>query len=82
MSAQLPDLRPTKVSICIKNGQNFKIGVETKRGDWQDPYNNAQLKEKYMNLTARRWSHETSDTVYNNIVALDSFSSVTVTFDG
>ena len=82
MSAQLPDLRPIEVSICIKNGQNFKIGVETKRGDWQDPYNNAQLKEKYMSLTARRWSDKTSDAVYHNISSLDRFSNVTMAFDG
>jgi 2-methylcitrate dehydratase PrpD len=82
MSAQLPDLRPAEVSITMKNGHNFKAGVKTNRGDWQDPYNNAQLKEKYMSLTARRWSHKTSDTVYNNIVSLDRFSNVTLAFDG
>ena len=82
MSAQLPDLRPAEVSITMKNGHNFKAGVKTNRGDWQDPYNNAQLKEKYMSLTARRWSHKTSNTVYNNIVSLDRFSNVTLAFDG
>jgi 2-methylcitrate dehydratase PrpD len=82
MSAQLPDLRPAEVSITMKNGHNFKAGVKTNRGDWQDPYNNAQLKEKYMSLTARRWSNKTSDTVYNNIVSLDRFSNVTLAFDG
>ena len=82
MSAQLPDLRPAEVSITMKNGHNFKVGVETNRGDWQDPYNDTQLKEKYMSLTARRWSHKTSDTVYSNIIALDRFSNVTVAFDG
>ena len=82
MSAQLPDLRPAEVSITMNNGHHFKAGVKTNRGDWQDPYNNAQLKEKYMSLTARRWSHKTSDTVYNNIVSLDRFSNVTLAFDG
>ena len=82
MTAQLPDLRPAEVNIMMKNGQNFRVGVETNRGDWQDPYNNKQLKEKYMSLTARRWSHKASDTVYKNIVALDKFSNVTMAFDG
>jgi len=81
MSSQLPDLRPAEVSITMKNGHNFKVGVKTNRGDWQDPYSNAQLKEKYMSLTARRWSHKTSDNVYNNIFALDRFSNVAVAFD-
>ena len=82
MTAQLPDLRPAEVNIMMKNGQNFRVGVETNRGDWQDPYNNEQLKEKYMSLTARRWSHKASDTVYKNIVALDKCSNVTMAFDG
>lgn len=82
MSAQLPDFRPAEVSISMKNGQNFKAGVKTNRGDWQDPYDNAQLKEKYISLTARRWSAKTSNTVYHNIFALDRFSNVTLAFDG
>ena len=82
MTAQLPDLRPAAVNIIMKNGQNFRFGVETNRGDWQDPYNNEQLKEKYMSLTARRWSHKVSDTVYKNIVALDKFSNVNMAFYG
>ena len=82
MSAQLPDFRPAEVSITMKNGQNFKAGVKTNRGDWQDPYNNAQLKEKYMSLTARRWSDKTSNAVYQNISSLDRFSNVTMAFDG
>ena len=82
MSAQLPDFRPAEVSITMKNGQNFKAGVKTNRGDWQDPYDNAQLKEKYISLTARRWSAKTSKTVYHNIFALDRFSNVTLAFDG
>jgi 2-methylcitrate dehydratase PrpD len=82
MSAQLPDFRPAEVSITMKNGQNFKAGVKTNRGDWQDPYDNAQLKEKYISLTARRWSSKTSNTVYHNIFALDRFSNVKLAFDG
>ena len=82
MSAQLPDLRPAEVRITMKDGRNFKAEVKTNRGDWQDPYSNAQLKEKYMSLATRRWSYKTSDNVHNNIISLEGFSNVTTAFDG
>ena len=66
----------------MKDGRNFKAEVKTNRGDWQDPYSNAQLKEKYMSLVTRRWSYKTSDNVHNNIISLEGFSNVTTAFDG
>ncbi|MDG1936810.1 MAG: MmgE/PrpD family protein [Paracoccaceae bacterium] len=81
MSAKLPDLRPALVNITMKNGSSFRAEVETNRGDWQDPYDSAQLKDKYMSLTTRCWSDQESEEVYKNLMIMDEFSHVTKVFD-
>ena len=55
MTARLPDLRPARVTIIMKDGSRFDAAVETNRGDWQDPYSADQLAEKYMSLAGRLW---------------------------
>ena len=81
MSAKLPDLRPALVNIVMKDGSTFSEEVATNRGDWQDPYNNVQLKDKYMSLTARRWSNQASEAVYKNLMALDELPDMSKVFD-
>ena len=81
MSAKLPDLRPALVNITMRNGFIFSQEVETNRGDWQDPYDNAQLKDKFMSLTARRWNTKVSEAVYKNLMVLDELPDVSKVFD-
>ena len=75
MSAKLPDLRPASVDIKMKDGSRFSEEVETNRGDWLDPYDSDQLKDKYMSLATRRWSKQASDEVYKNLVTIDNFQT-------
>jgi len=81
MSAKLPDLRPALVNISMKDGSSFRAEVETNRGDWLDPYDNAQLKNKYMSLATRRWSDQESEEVYKNLMTIDEFPDVIQVFD-
>jgi 2-methylcitrate dehydratase PrpD len=72
MSAKLPDLRPATVTITLANGDVLEASVETNRGDWQDPYTPAQIKEKYLSLTTRIWSDEKAEDVFAAIMNMDN----------
>ena len=71
MSAQLPDYRPASICITMQDGGTYRASVKTNRGDWRDPYSEAELKEKYNSLTARRWSIGKSNALYRRILDLD-----------
>jgi len=71
MSAQLPDYRPASICITMQDGSTYHASVKTNRGDWRDPYSEAELKEKYNSLTARRWSIAKSNALYRRILDLD-----------
>jgi len=80
MSAKLPDLRPATVTITLANGDVLKASVETNRGDWQDPYTPAQIKDKYLSLTTRLWSDEKAEDVFAAIMSMDNATAAPSTF--
>ena len=71
MTGKLPNLRPADVYIQMANGSTFKAKVTTNRGDWQDPYSEEELKQKFISLTTRLWSQEKAFNVYSKSMKLE-----------
>jgi 2-methylcitrate dehydratase PrpD len=76
MTAKLPDLRPARVTVFMKDGRHFQAAVETNRGDWQDPYSPEQLFDKYMSLTRRLWSEEVCQNVSTRVLNLEQVADM------
>ncbi len=74
MTAQLPDKRPAHVAITLNDGRQLSADVTTNRGDWQDPYDSHELKEKFISLTTRLWTMEKAEHVYNKLMMLEDQS--------
>ena len=71
MTGKLPNLRPANVYIQMENGSTFKAQVTTNKGDWQDPYSEEELKQKFISLTTRLWSQEKAFNVYSKSMKLE-----------
>ena len=71
MTGKLPNLRPADVYIQMANGSTFKAQVTTNRGDWQDPYSEEELKQKFISLTTRLWSQKKALNVYSKSMELE-----------
>lgn len=76
MTSRLPQVRPARVDLRLRDGRTLTAAVEANRGDDQDPYSREELTAKYFSLTARVWSHETADTVRKKILTLDRVSDL------
>lgn len=70
MSARLPEMRPAALAIRLHDGSVFEAETQTNRGDWRDPYSDAELREKYDSLVARRWPGEHFNAVHDEIMSL------------
>ena len=81
MSQKLPDFRPAEVTITFKDGTVLKETVETNKGDWQDPYNEEQLKTKFLDLTTRLWPSEKSALKYREILELGTKNDASFILD-
>ena len=71
MTGKLPNLRPANVYIQMVNGSTFKAQVTTNKGDWQDPYSEEELKQKFISLTTRLWSQKKALNVYSKSMKLE-----------
>ncbi len=77
MSAQLPDKRPARVTVHLKDGTTLRDETETNRGDWADPYTLEDIEAKYHSLTARLWSEVQARAAWDAIMALSDAPDLT-----
>jgi 2-methylcitrate dehydratase PrpD len=70
MSAMLPDKRPARVAVTLKDGSVLQAATETNRGDWADPYPVSEVFEKYLSLTTRLWTTAQAERVWEATFAL------------
>ena len=80
MTERLPDLRPASVTVFMKDGSRFHASVETNRGDWQDPYDQDQLFEKYQSLALRLWNETTCNQVARRINSIEQTIDISSIF--
>ena len=71
MTAKLPDLRPATVKIKMVDAKLFETGVETNRGDWQDPYPEKDLKDKFISLVSRIYTTEDAANIFGQLMMLE-----------
>jgi 2-methylcitrate dehydratase PrpD len=76
MTARLPQFRPARIDLRLRDGRTLGAAVEANRGDDQDPYSRDELVGKYFSLTARVWTHEKADEVRKKILALRDAGTV------
>ena len=71
MTEKTPNLRPALVRVFMSEGTTFEANVSTNRGDWQDPYSEDELKQKFISLTTRLWSQKKALNVYSKSMKLE-----------
>ena len=52
MSARVPADKPAQVTVTLKDGRRHTHAVKSHRGDFHQPYTEAQLREKFRDLAA------------------------------
>lgn len=76
LTALMPDYRPARVIVTLTDGTVLRAETRTNRGDTEDPYDDTDLDEKYVELTARVWTPETARAVYDVCFAIDRTDDV------
>ncbi len=76
MTARLPQFRPARIDIRLRDGRILTESVEANRGDDQAPYSREDLTGKYFSLTGRMWSREHADQVRRRILALPDVADI------
>ncbi|MFY0691748.1 MAG: MmgE/PrpD family protein [Paracoccaceae bacterium] len=71
MSAQLPEGRPARIRVTLSDGREVSASTDTNLGDWDAPYSEGDIHEKFLSLTARFWSPGHAKDVWSACFDLD-----------
>ena len=50
LNAQFPKLKPSRVTLTLKNGLTITKTCESAKGDFQKPYQESEIREKFHEL--------------------------------
>lgn len=76
LTAMMPDQRPSRVVLNLKDGTRLKAEAFINKGDFEDPYSESELLEKYKELALPVWGDETAEKIYQTIAIVDTISDV------
>ncbi|MBT5267398.1 MAG: MmgE/PrpD family protein [Rhodospirillaceae bacterium] len=76
LTALMPDFRPARVRIHLKDGQVLEAETQTNRGDTEDPYSVDDLTGKYYELAERVWPNHQASRVHQACTGFDGLADV------
>ncbi|GJD52110.1 hypothetical protein OPKNFCMD_4872 [Methylobacterium crusticola] len=71
LTAQLPGLRPARVSVTLADGRRLTAETLTNRGDAEDPYADAEVVDKFRDLARPVWGTARAEAVVRAVAELD-----------
>ena len=76
LTAMMPDQRPSRIALTLKDGTQLKAEAFVNKGDFEDPYSPADLLEKYYELATPVWGDDTAEKVYTAVANMDEMHDV------
>jgi len=76
MSARVPADKPAQVTLTLKGGLHHTHAVSSHQGDFYAPFTDAQLREKFRNLSADVLTHEGVAQMENAIDCCEQLHSI------
>jgi len=77
LTAMMPDLRPARVTIRLRDGRVLAGETFTNRGDARDPYSPGEVRAKFLDLAAAVWGADHARSIEAAVADLDRASDLT-----
>ncbi len=76
LTAMMPARRPARVRLTLIDGTVLEAQALVNKGDLEDPYSKAELKDKYLDLSAPVWGEKAARAVYEMIGEMEHLPDV------
>ncbi len=70
LTAQLPGLRPARLKVTLTDGSVHEASVTTNRGDTEDPYTEAEVRQKFRDLADPVYGAARAQAIEEAVMAL------------
>ncbi|NKC30717.1 MmgE/PrpD family protein [Falsiroseomonas selenitidurans] len=81
MTAQLPGLRPARVTLTLADGSAHVAEVTTNRGDTEDPFTEAEVRAKFQELTIPVYGRDRAAAIEEAVMGLGPHDEATALVD-
>ncbi len=71
LTAMLPGLRPARLVVTLRDGRVLKAQALTNRGDTEDPYTEAEIREKFFEVAGPVWGESHCKAILEAVDSLD-----------
>jgi 2-methylcitrate dehydratase PrpD len=76
LTAMMPDHRPARIKLVLKDGSVLEAQALTNKGDAEDPYSPDELRTKYFELMDRSWNRKIAEAVYRDTMNLPELDNI------
>jgi 2-methylcitrate dehydratase PrpD len=81
MSARAPVKRPARVTVTLKDGRSSSHALDSHRGDFNQPFAEAELRDKFRQLAGESLTQEGAAAVERAVEQADDWASIDALFD-
>ena len=72
----MPDFRPARIMLELQDGRKLHAETRTNRGDSEDPYQEEELRSKFLSLTGRVFRQEFCEQMHQQIMEVDRLDDI------
>ena len=76
LTAMMPDFRPARVIIRLKDGRKLDGETRTNRGDSEDPYSKEDLRHKFLSLCSRVYPQVYCEQLHDQLMEVDQLEDI------
>ena len=75
-TAMMPDFRPARIMLELQDGRKLHAETRTNRGDSEDPYQEEELRSKFLSLTGRVFQQKSCEQIHRQIMEVDQLEDI------
>ena len=71
LTAMMPSRRPSRVTLTMKDGTRYTAETYLNKGDFEDPYSESEITEKYFELVQPVWGRDAAEALHTDLMRLE-----------
>jgi 2-methylcitrate dehydratase PrpD len=75
-TAMMPERRPSRVMLCMKDGTTNTAETFLNKGDFEAPYSDSKIHEKFLGLAKNVWGSSRSEEILAKLMHFETIENI------
>jgi len=77
LTSMMPKYRSSNVALKMKDGRTYMAQTKLNKGDFEDPYSDSDIENKYFNLVQPVWDPSRSAALHAAVMKIETIEDIT-----